>query len=391
MSASAAAETAESARMTASFSTVHATAQSACGIIGQLDGVLAREDLEFSLLLSGPGALEQALLPLSTRFSAQRIFGCTTSGEITPGGYHENSLVCIGFHKQHFTAVSRRIDGLRSFGFQDARNLVLSAQWELRERAPDADAHNSFAILLIDSTSQAEEFVAAALGSELGNTTLIGGSAGDNWKLSRTPVLDGGRLHDDAAVLLLVHTALEFRHYNFHHYRPSSTRGVITSATPAKRLVHEINGTPAIVEYARLCGLDASAIDLEHLSLHPIIILIGDKGYARGFSELLEDGSMRFACAIDEGMVFRVAQPGDFVAQLEERFAALQREIGTPQLVLAFECAARKVDVERNGLYAAVATLFARNNVWGFSCMGEQANAINMNNSFNCLAFSVVP
>ena len=130
---------------------------------------------------------------------------------------------------------------------------------------------------------------------------------------------------------------------------------------------------------------------LEHLSLHPIIIMIGDKGYARGFSQVLEDGSMRFAWATGEGIVFRVAGPDDFVAQLEERFAALRCEIGTPQLVLAFECAARKVEVERNGLHAAVATLFARNNVWGFSCMGEQANAINMNNSFNCLAFSVAP
>ena len=119
--------------------------------------------------------------------------------------------------------------------------------------------------------------------------------------------------------------------------------------------------------------------------------MIGDKGYARGFSQVLEDSSMRFACAIDEGMVFRVAQPGDFVGQLEERFAALRREIGAPQLVLAFECAARKVEVERNGMQAAVGRLFARNNVWGFSCMGEQANAINMNNSFNCIAFSVGP
>ena len=377
--------------MTASFFTAHAEGLSTAGVIAELDGVLARADLEFSLLLSAPDLLDQVLMPVAARFPAQRIFGCTTSGEITGRGYHENSMVCIGFRKGDFTAVSRRIDGLRGFGFQDARNLVLSAQWELRERAPDADARNTFALLLIDSTSQAEEFVAAALGSELGNTTLIGGSAGDNWKLNRTPVLDCGQLHDDAAVMLLVHTALEFRHYNFHHYRPSSTRGVITAATPAKRLVHEINGAPAIVEYARLCGLYEADIDVEHLSSHPIILMIGDKGYARGFSQVLEDSSMRFACAIDEGMVFRVAQPGDFVGQLEERFAALRREIGAPQLVLAFECAARKVEVERNGMQAAVGRLFARNNVWGFSCMGEQANAINMNNSFNCIAFSVGP
>ena len=84
--------------MTASFFTAHAEGLSTAGVIAELDGVLARADLEFSLLLSAPDLLDQVLMPVAARFPAQRIFGCTTSGEITGRGYHENSMAVSYTH-----------------------------------------------------------------------------------------------------------------------------------------------------------------------------------------------------------------------------------------------------------------------------------------------------
>ena len=371
----------------AAFVTAIAAGADADGL-APLRPVLDREDLEFALLFGAPAALQSVVASGVPAGARSRVFGCTTSGELTPAGYVADSAVCIGFGARHFRAVSRLIRDLRSFSLQSARDLVLSALWELRSRVPRADARNTFALLLVDSITQAEELVAAALGSELGNIQLVGGSAGDNWSLERTPLLVGGNLHDDSALLLLVHTDLDFRHYNFHHYRPSAVRGVITAATPAKRLVHQIDGEPAIRGYARLCGLAPDAVDVDQLSVRPLILMIGDKGYARGITQICDDGSLRFACAIDEGLVFRVAEPGDFVRDLEQRFAAMRAELGPPALTLAFECAARRLVALREGLQPQVAELFGANRVWGFSCMGEQSNAVNMNNSFNCIAFS---
>ena len=57
--------------------------------------------------------------------------------------------------------------------------------------------------------------------------------------------------------------------------------------------------------------------------------------------------------------------------------------------MLGLECAARRQMVEQQGLVNDVAALFDAFNVWGFSCMGEQANSLNMNNSFNCIAFAL--
>lgn len=373
--------------MTGGISTAHSSLPDTDSAVRELVAGIPLESSEFVLLLHGPGHTGAALEQSLPGHSRRRFFGSSTSGEITPSGYQLDTALAISFDRSHFSSVSRKIEGLSSFGFQQARDLVLSMQWELRRKAPGSNASNTFALLLIDSLSQAEEYVAAALGNELGTIHLVGGSSGDNWQLQRSPVLYEGEYQDDSAVVLLVHTSLEFRHYNFHNFRASDKRGVITAATPSRRLVHEINGVSAVQEYARLCDLDADTIDQEILAVHPAIITVGDRAYPRGFMQILEDGSMQCACAIDEGVVFRVATQVDYVEQLAQAFGRMQHDLGEKLMVLGFECAARRQMVEQYQLQEAVYRHFEACNVWGFSCMGEQANSLNMNNSFNCLAF----
>ncbi|MEE4145326.1 MAG: FIST N-terminal domain-containing protein [Halieaceae bacterium] len=373
--------------MTAGIFTAHSENPDTAGAIDELLAGLPLDSSEFVLLLHGPNHTGDVLETALGQWPGNRFFGCSTSGEIIPAGYRENTVSAISFDRSAFSCVTRKIEGLSRFGFQQSRDLILSMQWEMRRRSPASNSSNTFALLLIDSLSQAEEFVAAALGNELGTIHLVGGSSGDNWQLQRTPVLYEGAYFDDSAVILLVHSTLDFRHYNFHNFVPSDKRGVITAATPARRLVHEINGAPAVSEYARLCSLDEATLDQETLAMHPAIITVGDRAYPRGFMQILEDGSLQCACAIDEGVVFRVASQVDYVAQLQRAFRRMRHELGNKLLVLGFECAARRQIVNQHHLEEEVFAQFGASNVWGFSCMGEQSNSLNMNNSFNCLAF----
>lgn len=375
--------------MAAGIFTAHSELPDTNDAIAEVARALPLDSAEFVLLLHGPNHTGDTLEHALSLNVGEKFYGCSTSGEIVPAGYREDTLSAISFDRSAFRCVSRKIESVKDFGFQHARDLVLSMQWELRESTPDSNSSNTFALLLIDSMSQAEEFVVAALGIELGTIHLMGGSSGDNWQLERTPVLYEGQLQDDSAVVLLVHTRLDFRHYNFHNFMPSDKRGVITSATPAKRLVHEINGVVAVKEYARLCSIDEDTLDQELLAMHPAIITVGDRAYPRGFMQILPDGSMQSACAIDEGLVFRVPTQLDYVQQLSQAFRRMRQELGNNLVVLGFECAARKQLVQQYHIEAAVYEQFTACNVWGFSCMGEQANSLNMNNSFNCLAFSM--
>ena len=79
----------------------------------------------------------------------------------------------------------------------------------------------------------------------------------------------------------------------------------------------------------------------------------------------------------------------DYVQQMQEALGGIRNELGEQLLVLALECAARRQMVEQRDMETAVTQLFDAFNVWGLSCMGEQSNSLNMNNSFNCLAFAL--
>jgi hypothetical protein len=373
--------------MVAGIFTAHSKSPDTATAVQEAVSTLPLESSDFVLLLHGPNHTGQLLQRELKQFRGTRFFGCSSSGEITPHGYHDDSLVAISFDRNAFSCVARRIDKLGEFGFQQARELILSMQWELRQQAPDSSRSSTFSLMLIDSLSQAEEFVAAALGSELGSINLMGASSGDNWQLEQTPVLYQGEYYDDSAVVLLVHTSLDFKHYNFHSFTTTDRRGVITAATPSQRLVHEINGIPAVEEYSRLCEVDFSSFTQELLANYPAIITVGDRVYPRGFLQILDDGSLRCACAIDEGVVFRVAAQVDYIQQLQTAFERIHHDLGQQIMILGFECAARRQLVEQQGLKEQIQPLFTDANVWGFSCMGEQSNSLNMNNSFNCLAF----
>jgi hypothetical protein len=73
------------------------------------------------------------------------------------------------------------------------------------------------------------------------------------------------------------------------------------------------------------------------------------------------------------------------VASLGDLFSAMRAQIGTPELVIGVDCAARTAYMERSGLTAGIADLLERNAVAGFASLGEQFNTIHANNSFTCL------
>jgi hypothetical protein len=76
------------------------------------------------------------------------------------------------------------------------------------------------------------------------------------------------------------------------------------------------------------------------------------------------------------------------IASLDGLFAAMRRQIGAPDLVIGFDCAARTAYMESQGLTKGVEALLKEHAVTGFSSLGEQFNTIHANNSFTCLGIT---
>lgn len=308
------------------------------------------------------------------------VAGCTSSGQIGPDGFTKGGITAVslsgGAVKLHpfFLAplaecragAARLADTIRCLGH--------------------ADGERSFGVILVDGLSMAEEKLTAALYQSLGNVPIIGGSAGDDLAFERTHVYHDGAFHTDAALFLLFDTALPFTTFRFQHFRPTETRLVVTKADPARRIVYEINGEPAAEAYAAAIGTDVASLSATVFSGHPVMINIGGEYYVRSFHSLHPDGGLALFCAIEEGLVLRVAEGVDAMATLEGAFADLHQRVGPPAFVLGCDCILRRLEFEERGVAAQVGRFMADHHVIGFSTYGEQFNAVHVNQTFTGVA-----
>jgi hypothetical protein len=324
-------------------------------------------------------------------FAGIQVVGCTTAGEIGPSGYRTHSLSGVSFAAGSCVAVNGLLDRLSQFDIARGHDFAQNLLQRLESKSPGASPDNCFACMLIDALSIREEPVSHALQYALGQIPLFGGSAGDDLKFVKTCVYADGCFHSDSAVLILINTSLPFKLFKTQHFVSTDERLVVTEADPAKRIVNEINGLPAAAEYARLVGVDVHELNSLSFAASPVVVMIDGTDYVRSIQKANADGSLAFYCAIEEGLVLRVAHGVDLVDNLEQTFDQIREEIGPSQLVFACDCVLRNLEITQNGLKDRVGEIFLRNDTIGFSSYGEQFRGVHVNQTLTGCAIGVVP
>ncbi len=323
---------------------------------------------------------------LGRRFAGVEIIGCTTAGEITPVGYRDGAITGFSIAAADCCAVTARIDGLSGFQISNGQTMADALIARLAQRGAGALLPHSFAMLLIDGMSANQETVLSAIHGRMDGIPIVGGSAGDDLRLQRTHVYHQGRFHTDAAVLTLVRLRQPVKIFHSQHFYSTDTRLVVTQADPERRIVSEINAEPAALEYARIIGIDVSELTPAVFAERPVMVKAGGEFYVRSIQRANEDGSLTFFCAIDEGVVLRLARHEDIVLQLRALFGAIHADIGPPELVIGFDCVLRNLEVERRQLRQVAGRLLTENNVVGFSSYGEQFAGMHVNQTFTGVA-----
>jgi len=360
-------------------------AQDPAAAVGELHDGLHRDDASLVLFFCSSEYDRDALAAeIADRFADVPVVGCTTAGEIGPLGCRDHSIAGVSFSAGACTAVVGRLDRLSSFHGADGVAFAQDLLRRLQSLVPD-DWH-TFALLLVDGLFGHEEQVVHALQQGLGDLPVVGGSAGDCLGFERTDVYWDGRFTPDAAVLALVATPLPFQEFKTQHFAATEERLVVTAADPERRLVHEINGLPAAEEYARLLGVDAAALGPAHFAASPVVVLIDGTDYVRSIQRVEPDGGLKFYCAIERGVVLRVAKGVDLVQNLETALERVSAQIGPPQLVLTFDCILRKLEIAQTGLQDAVGEVLLRHNAVGFNTYGEQFCGVHVNQTLTAIA-----
>ena len=335
--------------------------------------------------------LDEVAEEMGSLFAGVQVVGCTTAGEIGPDSYSQHSLTGASMAANSCSAVAARLEHLSQFDFAKGNAFTQNLLQKLESKTPGADPDSSFAFLLIDGLSIREEPVARTLQYALGRIPLFGGSAGDDLKFSKTYVYCDGSFQSDCSVLILVNTSLPFSIFKTQHFVSTDDRLVVTKSDTANRIVHEINGLPAAKEYARLIGADACDLDPVRFAASPLVVVIGGVNYVRSIQKANTDGSLTFYCAIEEGLVLRVAYGVDLVENLEQTFEKIRAEIGPPQIIFGCDCILRNLEISQKGLKERVEAIFLHNNTIGFSSYGEQFRGVHVNQTFTGIAIGAAP
>jgi len=325
---------------------------------------------------------------INTQLPGVEVIGCTTAGEITSEGYRENTIAGVSFGRDDYKAAIRLIPELDRFRMEHGNTAVqdLFAALGLAPPTMRSIPHQLFGMLLIDGMSRQEEVVVSSISRYLDPIPLFGGSAGDGLDFGVTWVFADGAFHTNAAVLALIETNCPFSVFKLEHFRPTDKKMVVTEADPLRRLVMEINAEPAAPAYAKMVGLDENQLNPMTFAAYPVVVRVGGEYHVRSIQKVEEDGSLRFYCGIDEGLVLTVADGDDIAKNLDAALTKLAAELGSIDLILGFDCILRRLEAEQKQKSLDVSQVLKRHGVIGFSTYGEQYRSMHVNQTFTGVA-----
>lgn len=311
------------------------------------------------------------------------VFGCTSGGQITPAGYEDAALLLMGFPREHFHCASTLIKPLFPVSIEQtawqARNLA--------ERFRRTANWRRFALTFADGLSKQEDLLVAALDAGLDDIPVFGGSAGRGIEFDATYILYDGEFHENAALLLIVDTDLHFESLKFDHFTPSPRQLVVTMADPENRIVHEINGSPAAEEYARLIGCAEDDLSPQVFAENPVLVRNLSNWHVRAIQQVLEDGSLAFLSAIENGLVLTLGRGKEILETLDLELDVKGLKGEGPDFILGFDCVLRRLEIEHKQLTTEASGILRARRVLGFNTYGEQHGGIHMNQTFVGLAF----
>jgi len=322
---------------------------------------------------------------LSARFPRVPIAGCTTSGEQLDGEPSNGATVIAAIESPTIRWETALIEDV----FDPAR--IHGAVETLFERfAIDREAfepEHYVALTLIDGLSRAEENYIATLADALEGIQVVGGSAGDDLAFKKTCVLEGRRTASNAAVLVLAHAPNAYRIIKHQHFARTGVALAVTRADAAERRVYELDGVPAAEAFAQAIGTTREQLTGDETFLKPVLVSVSGDAYVRSIQQIEADGSIRFYCAVEEGMVFQLgAHEGMVEAFSAELERTKQRE--PAEFLITFNCILRALEADKLGVRPELGrklSQIAKASV-GFDTYGEQLNGMHINQTLVGLA-----
>jgi hypothetical protein len=339
--------------------------------------------------------LEPLAQELSRAFPHAVVAGCSTAGEIGNQGFLTDQVSALGLGAPARVAAEVILD-LSDFRFDTGPALIAGLASQIGRTPKELTQHpESFLfIMLADGLSGAEEVLLASIGLAAPGVHLVGGSAGDNFRFQETLVASGGRCHTGAAVLVLLEPGVPFEAFAGHHYQRTERTVVVTSADPENRLVHRIDGRPALAVAADLLGVETSTLEADpSLAFATAPLVFGFRGksssiYNRSVMSV-QGTSLLMGGAVESGTVLTVMRQGDMVEHARRGLDSILSRLPNASGQLLFDCGGRLLDARAAGRLEELGRAYNRIPTVGFTTYGEFFGSVLVNHTLTGVVFGV--
>jgi hypothetical protein len=164
----------------------------------------------------------------------------------------------------------------------------------------------------------------------------------------------------------------------------------VTEVDVEQRLVKSLDGYPAAEPYAEVLGLKVKDLNSTIFSKYPVTFSFDNEIYVRSIQKLEPDGSLKFYCAVEEGMVLEVADHLPMVKSLENEIEQLNQSLQSVDWFIGCNCILRSLEAGERNCRADLSKLISQNlskRSIGFDTYGEQLNGLHMNQTLVGIAF----
>ncbi|MCD6522591.1 MAG: FIST C-terminal domain-containing protein [Candidatus Diapherotrites archaeon] len=297
------------------------------------------------------------------------LFGCTTAGNITEKGVHEDAVSVMVVDSNYFrvgvgvgqNVRKRPIDAGRTA----AKNAMVSLEedprlmslalfkkkpWEIARFNP------YISLTAIDGLSGQEENVLQGIQKVVGSNPIFGGSAGDDLKLEKTFVFCNGKAYTDAVAVAVISTSLRTSFSSKHGWKPMNRTAIVTKAKG--RRVFKLDDRPAAEVYAEMIGRNVKElVNEKNIAFtsglkHPFGVPdITGRLWLRHPMRINKDLSIDFFAEMPVSTIVMVMKgSSDTLLRAGKRVAeeAKKELVGKPECGFIFNCVARKVFMKRN-------------------------------------------
>ncbi|ACV69589.1 FIST signal transduction protein [Desulfohalobium retbaense] len=284
--------------------------------------------------------LESVLSRIAQAFPDTPLLGCTTDGEFSNvRGVSEDSLVLS-------LLCSSRMEIAVGIGDALSTNTRGAVRRAARQARHKLKGEPKLCLALPDGLHSFTNPVAECLGEEFGpNVPVLGGTAGDDFRIEQTFQFVNGEIYTDAVGLLLFGEGVRFGYGLASGWTPVGPTHTVTQSTGSG--VTRVDGQDIFSLYKDYLGVQH--LDIGEIS--PFSIALYDESsqsyYFRAPAHVDDQNEILFfAGQVPEETQFKMTAFGrDAIAQAAQQAAqqALSNYPGSqPDAILSFSCASRK-------------------------------------------------